>query len=171
MQFYKYIHFILISLIVSPVPFAHANDSVKVSTGMQGVSTDACQQAVKTVENEHFVGLPIRTHPIIAQKSPTQHSFSALTVVDYRGDDSHITITASPTSDTTCDVIYMETFAFPEPCAIAREELFKKWNFIGKMKETQVYTFRRDQNLFGYLTQQGAGEFCLVTKRKVYLKL
>ncbi len=167
MRFYKCIW--LIFLLVSPV--IQANDSVAVSTGMQGISTDACQQAVKTVEAAHFVDVPIRTHPIVDTTSPTTHSFSALIVVDYRGDDSHITLTASPTADGKCDVVYMENFAFPEPCPIAREELFKKWHFIGKMKNTQVYTFRRDKQLFGYLTDQGLGKFCLVTKRKVYMGL
>lgn len=151
--------------IASPV---FAETSVPISQGMQGIASVQCINKVQMVENSHIPPeLAHRTHPIVAPNNPKDTVFSALTVLDYRGDDSHISITTIPTSS-GCSVVYMEHFSIPEPCSIAREQVFKKWNFIGKMRKTLVFSFRRDTDFFGYLTDQGLGKYCLVTKRKVY---
>ena len=168
MGFKKFFWFLSVGTLFTISPIWAS--SVKVSQGMAGISTEQCIKAVKIVEGEHFYEqLEIRTHPIVDKKDPLNHIFSGLTIVDYRGDNSHTTITASPNTDGTCDVVYMETFMFPEPCLVAREEQFKKWDFIGKMKDTKIYTFRRDKDRFAYLTDAGLGRFCMITKRKVYL--
>tara|TARA_Y100000287_G_C14074005_1_gene282231 strand:- start:49 stop:549 length:501 start_codon:yes stop_codon:yes gene_type:complete len=138
-----------------------------ISDGMRGLTTNACVEMVKQVETKMMKNLPIRTHPVINQNDPKNNVFSATTIVDYKGNDSQVNISATPIKN-SCNVVYMETFVRKEPCIISREKIMKKWNFVGKLNETMVFNFRRDDKFFGYLTPQGFNSSCLISKRRVF---
>lgn len=132
------------------------------------VGLNACASAIKTVQDDIFKSRPYRTHQVVNTLSPKNHAYSTISIMDYKGDDSHITLTASPTPNGKCDVVYVETYSWYENCIATRLDGFRKYNQIGKMNETIVLQYMRDERLMAYLTPQNHTGTCLVTKRKVY---
>ncbi len=158
------IFFILsICIFINPV---YAKQDNAISNLMQGLTTPTCINLMKKLEDEQIPeNLELRTIPNLDRETKI---FSAFTVVNYNGQDSHISTTAIPNGDNKCSILYNESYSFAGPCIIAREQAFSKWKFLGKLVETLAFSFKRDKELFGFLTQQGNNRTCLIQKRKTY---
>ena len=154
----------ILSIITSP---SLARNNPYIADSLNGIVSDKCIKKIRQVEIKLMPDLPMRTHPVVNKTNPAEKVFSATTIVNYNGNDSQVNITAIPTAN-SCTVIFMETFVRKEPCMISREKIFKKWTFMGKMQESMVFKFRRDDQYFGYLTPQGFNSTCLISKRRVF---
>lgn len=152
------------ALIVAPPAMAQTPVSqLAEQTGLQ-----VCASALKAVEQDIFAQRTYRTHQVINTQSPKDHAFSSISVVQYNGDDSHVMLTASPSTGGGCDVVYLESYSWYEDCITTRIDGFRKFKQLGKMNESLVLQYLRDPQLMAYLTPQKHTGTCLVTKRKVY---
>ncbi|MGB1361167.1 MAG: hypothetical protein ACPG8V_03520 [Alphaproteobacteria bacterium] len=144
-------------------------ESVKISDIMRGLTTESCIVMMKAVEKKMFKGVPMRTYPIVNKSNPQGNIFSATAELDYNGDDSQVNITASPIKN-GCNIVFTETFTSNNPCIEMREKLFKKWKMLGKLNQTLVFSYKKDKDFIAYLTPQGNGATCLITKRQIFYK-
>ncbi len=157
----------LVCLAVLTAP-AKADTSINQITQEYGIKT--CAPLLKEVAE---LAIKKRTHRIHAA-SPRQQKdeglFNALGVVSYRDRDSHLVITAAPDGEAHCEATYAETFVLGTPCVVAREEVFKKWDFKGKLTEnTLVLSHRKSVSRLAYLTPALDGSVCMVTTKQVFL--
>ncbi len=92
--------------------------------------------------------------------------FTSLVSKYYSDGDGHVTITAAPVSSGNCDATYVETFALERNCMSARENIYDDWEFMTELNDTIVLQSESGGvNL--YLTPQGSGNICLVSRREV----
>lgn len=90
-------------------------------------------------------------------------------LIQYRDRQAHVSFTASANKggEGECLVNYHETFTLQVPCVVAREEVFKKWIFKGKLSDTtSVFEHRRDSALKAYTSSAGDNSYCLVSQQK-----
>lgn len=158
--------------------------TVSAETKMPEVLADtdlpnSCKQRLIAVAEE-IIG-PKR-HRIIENKVTDSNIFKAFMLLTYNDQESHINFTAVPTAD-GCKVSYSESFDIKTPCVDARESLFKRWRFLGKLSQTTTvfrYDYPRnkkelpeneDDRGIAYLTQTRRGTSCLVTKKQQNIQL
>jgi len=65
-----------------------------------------------------------------------------------------------------CEVSYIESFALAETCIDVREQVFKKWKFVGKLsKDSFFLRHKKDLTKNATLSSINKGAGCLVTRR------
>ncbi|PCJ32002.1 MAG: hypothetical protein COA90_04555 [Gammaproteobacteria bacterium] len=145
-------------------PLVHAENSMKAIVDENNI--EQCELQLITLaekiigKNEHrlYVDQPKRN----ADKYP----ITIVGVIDYHDQESHIQFNAMPIDKIGCEVSYIEAFTLPETCTTVREQVFKKWKFIGRLSENSFF-LRHKKNLTqnATLSSVNHGTQCLVTKR------
>ncbi|MCF2858133.1 hypothetical protein L1286_11670 [Pseudoalteromonas sp. SMS1] len=110
-----------------------------------------------------------KKHRLLVSNQTSKGDFESLLVsgvLEYKDRQSHVIFSMSH-SGGHCDVAYKESFAVKNPCIVVREEVFKKWQFKGKLNDqTHVFSHKRDDNFVGYMTSTKDGSYCLVSRQK-----
>lgn len=92
--------------------------------------------------------------------------FYASGVLSYRDRDVHMGFTAVPSGKENCQVIAVKSFTVKEPCIAVREEVFKKWNYLGQLNPlTMVLQNKKQPAEQAMLSNQFMGKACLATTR------
>lgn len=85
-------------------------------------------------------------------------------VVSYRDRDVHVGFTAMPQGKKTCQVLVTKSFTVKEPCIAVREEIFKKWDYLGQLNpQTMVLRNKKMPAEQALLSNQFMGKACLAT--------
>ena len=104
---------------------------------------------------------------VYSEKEDDLHLFNALAVSSYRDRDSHVTFHGVKNGDGSCDTSVTESYLLQTSCADARNEVFSKWDFQGKLNvRTMVLRSQDVKGKQAFLTDQFA-TLCLVTTRQV----
>ncbi len=139
----------------------------------------ACQAKVSAIA-DHIIGK--KKHRILEKQVSDSDSFHVFVLLSYNDQDSHLSLTASPTK-TDCRVDSSESFELPAPCTEARESIFKRWEMLGRLSEkTRVLRYDHprkkterlaDENAraLGFLTQTRRGAGCLITRQQQNIPL
>lgn len=88
-------------------------------------------------------------------------------VIQYKDRQSHVVYAASKNTQGQCMATFQETFTIKSPCILVREEVFKKWQFQGKLNQSSmVLKNMRDKNMRAILSDASDGSYCLVSRHK-----
>ena len=101
---------------------------------------------------------------------PKQHAdkypFTVVGVISYKDQDAQIQFNAAPMINGECEVSYQEVFALPETCVAAREQVFKKWEYVGRLSKDSFFLRHKERlTKNATLTSIKSGSECLVTRR------
>jgi len=114
---------------------------------------------------------------LIGQKShrlhvdqPKQHAdkypFTVVGVISYNDQDSQVRFSATPMINNECEVAYQEVFVLAESCLEVREQVFKKWEYVGKLSNDSFFLRHKERfTKNATLTSIKSGSECLVTRR------
>ena len=85
-------------------------------------------------------------------------------VIEYKDRLSQVMFAASESSN-SCKVAVKEAFTVKLPCITVRQEVFKRWEFKGKLNNhTMVVQHMRKPNQKAILSDASDGTYCLVTR-------
>ena len=146
------------------------------TTVLAGQETSIVNIAKEYNFNTCLPQLKIASDFIIGNKKHTTHAYwntdkadqrmySSLTSKGYSDGDSHVTIAAAQTISGKCDVFYVETYALPKACLVAREDTFQGFKYKGTMNDKTLLLENESGAVNIYLTPQG-DSICLVSKRE-----
>ncbi|NRA70263.1 MAG: hypothetical protein HRU24_04515 [Gammaproteobacteria bacterium] len=100
------------------------------------------------------------------ETNSTKQQFSAFGVIGYRDRNSHLNVTTATDAQGECQTTITETFVVPHPCITAREEVYKKWTFVGMLtQDTMVLTNPKHTGKLAYLSAAVDGSICLITTK------
>ncbi|MBQ4851385.1 hypothetical protein [Pseudoalteromonas sp. MMG012] len=100
-------------------------------------------------------------------QSKQLHSSFVSGVIEYKDRQSHVVYAATKDIQGQCSVTFQETFTVKSPCILVREEVFKKWQYQGKLNSnTMVFKNQRDTSMSGMLSDASDGSYCLVSRHK-----
>jgi hypothetical protein len=100
------------------------------------------------------------------QASQQQSSFVS-GVIQYKDRQSHVVYSATEDKQGNCMVTFQETFTVKSPCILVREEVFKKWQYQGKLNNhTMVFRNQKDISMSAMLSDASDGSYCLVSRNK-----
>lgn len=137
-----------------------------IETIIEKYNVEHCHTELKTMASD-IIGS--KKHRLLVSNQTNKNELETLLVtgvLEYKDRQSHITFSMSH-SGGHCEVAYKESFAVKNPCIVVREEVFKKWQFKGKLNdETHVFSHKRDENFVGYMTSTKDGSYCLVSRQK-----
>ncbi|WP_111642131.1 hypothetical protein [Marinimicrobium alkaliphilum] len=140
-------------------------DSTVVADQAKGNGVVACRGALEDVANFIIGDRSHASHSTWNSNNPDGRMFTSMTSKHYSDGDGHVTIVAAPMSGGKCDTTYVETFALERTCMSARESIYGDWKFTGELNDTIVLENESGAaNL--YLTSQGSGNICLVSRRE-----
>lgn len=143
---------------------AVASDTVVVQTAKNnGVVT--CGDALEKVANFIIGDGKHGSHSTWNSSNANGRMFTSMTSKNYSDGEGHVTIVAAPISGGTCDTTYVETFALDRTCMSVRESVYGNWKFSGELNETIVLE-NQSGSVNLYLTSQGSGNICLVSRRE-----
>ena len=95
-----------------------------------------------------------------------RHPLTVVGVISYNDQDAHIQFNASPLADGGCEVSYEEAFVLFESCIEVREQVFKKWKFVGRLSDDTFFLQHKKRlTKNATLTAVSHGTQCLVTRR------
>jgi len=154
---------ICLALLASTVALANEENSIINMAKENGVKT--CVPQLKVAADFIIDKKAHSTHAYWNNKDPNNRMYSTLTSKGYSDGDSHVTVAVAPTSSGKCDTFYVETYALPKPCMMAREETFKGFKYKGTMNKKTLLLEGESGVVNLYLTPQGES-ICLVSKRE-----
>ncbi|TYL46534.1 hypothetical protein [Marinomonas sp. IMCC 4694] len=101
---------------------------------------------------------------------PKQHAdkypFTVVGVISYKDDDAQVQFNAFPMVNGECEVSYQEVFESPENCLEVREQIFKKWEYVGRLSKNSFFLRHKERlTKNATLTSVKSGTECLVTRR------
>lgn len=143
---------------------ALANNTV-VATQAKNNGVVVCASAVENAANFIIGDRDHASHSVWHSGNPNGRIFTSMTSKGYSDGDAHVTIIAAPVSDGKCDTTYVETFAVERTCISARETVYKDWQFYGELNGT-IALENQAGTVNIYLTSQGSGNVCLVSRRE-----
>lgn len=161
----------LLSLYLSSISLAVADGSDEqqpVTTSMNKVTDLLELNACKAPLNElaaHLIG--VKKHRLLSySKQGDDELFNALMVLEYHDRTAHVNFSAMAKKDGSCDANYTSSFFVNVPCALAREEVVKKFTYVGQLNsKTQVFKHKRNPNLQAMISPANRGKGCLVTHK------
>lgn len=107
-----------------------------------------------------------RLHVDQAKKHTDKYPFTVVGVVSYNDQDAQVQFHAAPMVNGECEVSYQEAFALPETCIAVREQVFKKWKYVGRLSDDSFFLRHKERlTKNATLTSIKSGSECLVTRR------
>lgn len=134
----------------------------------------AAEQVIGKREHRLLEAKPVQEKAVADSKendskkkgSAADKLFHASGVVSYRDRDVHVSFTATEVGAAACQVVTTKSFTVKEPCIAVREEVFKKWDYLGQLNPlTMVMQNRKNPAEQAFLSNQFSGRACLATTR------
>lgn len=142
----------------------YAETSMSVIVKEHGI--EQCKKPLLTIAEELIGKKSHRLHVDQPKQHADKYPFTVVGVISYNDQDSQVQFNATPMLDNKCEVSYQEVFTILESCLVAREQVFKKWEYVGKLSEDSF--FLRHKKRFtknATLTSIKSGSECLITRR------
>ncbi|PSV97419.1 hypothetical protein [Photobacterium lipolyticum] len=152
-----------LALVVSTTVLADEENSIVNMAKENGVKT--CVPQLKIAADFIIDEKAHSSHAYWNKKDADNRMYSSLTSKGYSDGDSHVTVAVAQTSSGKCDTFYVETYALPKACMMAREETFKGFKYKGTMNGKTLLLENESGAVNLYLTPQGES-ICLVSKRE-----
>lgn len=125
-----------------------------------------CKPQLLALAEEVIGEKPHRLHVDQPKGNQDLHPLTVVGVISYNDQDAHIQFNASPLKNGGCEVSYEEAFVLFESCIEVREQVFKKWKFIGRLSEDTFFLKHKKRlTKNATLTAVKQGTQCLVTRR------
>lgn len=143
-------------------------EKTQVETSMNTVTDllklTTCKNTLNELASE-LIGT--KEHRLLSySKQGDKELFNALMVLEYHDRTAHVSFSAMAKADGTCDANYTSSFFVNIPCALAREEVVKKFIYQGKLNDkTNVFTHKRKPYLQAITSPTNRGKGCLVTHK------
>ncbi|MGB0663077.1 MAG: hypothetical protein ACPGMR_04750 [Pontibacterium sp.] len=125
-----------------------------------------CRPQLLSISQELIKEKPHRLHLDQPKGNQDKYPLTILGVISYNDADAQVVFNASPLADGGCEVSYVESFMITESCIEAREQVFKKWKYIGKLSDDSFFLRHKERlTRNATLTAVKNGTECLVTRR------
>ena len=135
----------------------------KVLSGFEG---ENCYQVLVNAANDTIKQNKHRLMATYQEANTVPHFVSG--VIEYKDRQSQVMFAASE-FNTACKVVVKEAFTVKLPCITVRQEVFKRWQFKGKLNSnTLVVQHVRKPKLQGILSDASDGSYCLVTRQNEF---
>lgn len=144
--------------------FAQAETSMSIIVKEHKI--EQCKLQLLTIADEVIGKKEHRLHVDQPKQNANNYPFTVVGIISYNDQDTQIQFQASPLPNNECEASYQESFSLPENCLAVREQVFKKWEYVGKLSDDSF--FLRHKKRFtknATLTSINAGNECLVTRR------
>lgn len=129
-----------------------------------GIKT--CRAQLVTIAEDVIGNLPHRLHIDKPKGNLDNYPFAVVGVVTYNDREAQLQFTASPMAGGGCEVTSLESFFLPEACVEVREQVFKKWKFVGRLSEDSFFLRHKDElTRNATLSAQDSGASCMVSRR------
>lgn len=142
----------------------HAETSMSVIVEEHGIQQ--CKQPLLSIANELIGKKSHRLHVDQPKHNADKYPFTVVGVISYNDRDAQVQFSAAPMINGECEVSYQESFALTETCLTVREQVFKKWEYIGKLSDDSFFLRHKERfTKNATLTSIKSGSECLVTRR------
>ncbi|GAB3488844.1 hypothetical protein [Marinomonas epiphytica] len=125
-----------------------------------------CRQPLLAIADEIIDKKEHRLYVDQPKSHADKYPFTVIGVITYNDQDSQVVFNASPMVNGECEVSYQEVFALPETCLAVREQVFKKWEYVGRLSDDSFFLRHKERlTRNATLTSIKSGSECLVTRR------
>ena len=129
---------------------------------LEGFDTNPCYNTLVTAADETIKQNQHRLMATYQEAGKMPHFVSG--VIEYKDRLSQVMFAASG-SNNACKVVVKEAFTVKLPCITVRQEVFKRWQFKGKLNNhTMVVQHMRKPNQKAIMSDASDGTYCLVTR-------
>ncbi|MBO1254198.1 hypothetical protein J3L16_00710 [Alteromonas sp. 5E99-2] len=144
--------------------------AVNAETSMEKIveehNIQLCKLPLLAIANEVIGENSHRLHVDQPKNHADKYPFTVVGIISYNDQDAQIQFNASPMVNGECEVSYQEAFALPETCIDVREQVFKKWEYVGKLSKDSFFLRHKERfTKNATLTNIKSGSECLVTRR------
>lgn len=158
---------LLVYTVFSAALFAqitHADTSMSVIVEENDIAQ--CKLPLLTIADEVIGKKTHRLHVDQPKQNADKYPFTVVGVISYNDQDAQIQFNAAPMVNGDCEVSYQEVFALPETCVAVREQVFKKWEYVGRLSQDSFFLRHKERlTKNATLTSIKSGSECLVTRR------
>jgi len=127
---------------------------------------EQCKAQLLTIAEDVIGVKEHRLHLDQPKGNVDSYPFAVIGVLTYNDREAQLQFTASPMGQGGCEVTSLEAFTIPETCVDVREQVFKKWKFVGRLSEQSFFLRHKEQlTRNATLTSTNSGAGCLVTRR------
>lgn len=156
--------------IFSTLPFLFVSFHVHAETSMSVITEEheieQCKQPLLAISDELIGNNEHRLYVDQPKHHANKYPFTVIGVISYNDRDAQVLFNASPMVNGECEVSYQEVFALPETCLAVREQVFKKWEYVGRLSDDSFFLRHKERlTKNATLTSIKSGSECLVTRR------
>lgn len=142
----------------------YAETSMSVIVEEHGIQQ--CKIPLLAIADELIGNKVHRLHVDQPKQHADKYPFTVVGVISYNDEDAQVQFNASPMVNGECEVSYQEVFALPENCLEVREQVFKKWEYVGRLSKDSFFLRHKERlTKNATLTSIKSGSECLVTRR------
>ncbi|MDP5255524.1 MULTISPECIES: hypothetical protein [unclassified Vibrio] len=153
---------LIAQLATTPMVFAQT----KMAEVLDELEVQQCQSQLMTIADEVIGQKSHRLHVDQPKGNADKYPLTVVGIISYHDRDAHIQFNATPLANNQCEVSYIEAFALPESCLEVREQVFKKWKYVGKLSDDSFFLRHKERlTKNATLSSINHGTGCLVTRR------
>ena len=159
---------LLSTVIIAPSIFLslQAQAETSMSIIVEEHDIQQCKLPLLSIADELIGKNSHRLHVDQPKHHADKYPFTVVGVISYNDQDAQVVFNASPVVNGECEVSYQEVFALPETCLAVREQVFKKWEYVGKLSDDSFFLRHKERlTKNATLTSIKSGSECLVTRR------
>lgn len=160
-------HFLSITALASTLLFSlNAQAETKMSIVVEEHGIQQCKLPLLAIADEVIGKKEHRLHVDQPKQNADKYPFTVIGVISYNDSDAQVQFIAAPMINGECEVSYQEAFALTESCLEVREQVFKKWKYIGRLSDDSFFLQHKERlTKNATLTSIKSGTECLVTRR------
>ncbi len=153
---------LIAQLATMPMAFAQT----KMAEVLDELEIQQCRTQLMTLADEVIGEKSHRLHVDQPKGNADKYPLTVVGIISYNDRDAHVQFNASPLGDNQCEVSYIEAFALTESCLEVREQVFKKWKYVGKLSDDSFFLRHKERlTKNATLSSINHGTECLVTRR------
>jgi hypothetical protein len=158
--------FLVFTIILAMLLSLHAHAETSMSVIVEEHEIEQCKMPLIAIADE-LIGKNVhRLHVDQPKLHADKYPFTVIGVISYKDDDAQVQFNAFPMVNGECEVSYQEVFEAPENCLEVREQIFKKWEYVGRLSKDSFFLRHKERfTKNATLTSIRSGSECLVTRR------
>ncbi len=143
-----------------------ANAETSMAKVVEEHGIQQCKMPLLAIAQEVIGENTHRLHADQPKNNADKYPFTVIGVISYNDQDAQIQFNAAPMINGECEVSYQEVFALPETCIAVREQVFKKWEYVGKLSKDSFFLRHKERfTKNATLTSIKSGSECVITRR------
>lgn len=158
--------FLVFAIIPAMFLSLHVHAETSMSTIVEEHDIQQCKMPLIAIADELIGKNTHRLHVDQPKQHADKYPFTVIGVISYKDQDAQVQFNAAPMVNDECEVSYQEVFALPESCLEVREQIFKKWEYVGRLSKDSFFLRHKERfTKNATLTSIKSGSECLVTRR------